>query len=319
MTGRIVKGVGNFFDVFVESGEFKNQIIRCNSKGIFRFERDSIKPLVGDAVEISINKNNKDEILGIIEKIHARKNFLIRPPAANLDILFIVAAIKSPAPAYFFIDKLTACAIYNNITPIIIVNKIDLLDNNEDCELYHIYNNAGFNTIKVSVISENEAGFNKIKQELHGKTSAFAGVSGTGKSSILNRIFHNLNLETGDLSEKIERGKHTTRTVELFRHDLDGFAADTPGFSMLDFDYIDVTKNKDNKDKESTRENLKDELISLFPDLCDYSDSGCKFRRCTHIKEDGCEVLRAVADGKVAKSRHESYASLYEYLKNKKV
>jgi ribosome biogenesis GTPase len=342
MYGRIVKGVREFFDVFVETGEFKDKIVRCNSKGIFRFERDSIRPLTGDAVEIEINKNNKDDTLGLIKKIHERKNFLIRPPVANLDILFIVSAVKSPAPAYFFIDKLTACAIYNDITPVIIANKIDLLDDGEKCELYDIYNSTEFKTIKVSAVSvseasnsvnsinsESEAGFDEIRQEMRGKICAFAGVSGAGKSSILNRLFKHLNLETGSLSEKIERGKHTTRSVELFRHDLDGYAADTPGFSMLDFDYIEVVKDKNKKEKskgneskqnkeakESMRENLRDELISLFPDLCDYSDSGCKYRRCTHTKEDGCKVLGAVSEGLLAKSRHESYVELYEYLKS---
>ena len=313
MRGRIVKGVGNFFDVFVESGEFNNQIIRCNSKGIFRFERESIKPLAGDSVEIAINKDNKGELLGIIQKIHGRKNFLNRPPVANLDILFIVAAVKSPPPAYFFIDKLTACAIYNDIEPVIIINKTDLLDEGVECELYDIYDNAGFKAVKVSAVLESGAGFDEIKQEMRGKICAFAGASGVGKSSILNRLF-GLNLETGGLSEKIGRGKHTTRTLELFRHDMDGFAADTPGFSMLDFDYIDV---KDRDIKESTREILKEGLIRVFPDLHEYAD-GCRYRGCTHLKEDGCGVLSAVAEGAAAKSRHESYTELYGYLKSGK-
>ena len=330
MQGRIVKGVRSFFDVFIEDGEFKGKTIRCNSKGIFRFDRDSIKPLVGDSVDISltkdvadvtdigINEDNKDEALGRIEKIHERKNFLSRPPIANLDLLFIVSAVKSPAPAYFFIDKLTAGAIYNYVEPIIIANKIDLLTPNEaeNCELYNIYTKADFKAIKLSATSVSDdscAGFEKLKQEMRGKICAFAGVSGAGKSSILNKLL-NKNLEIGELSEKIERGKHTTRTVELFRHDFDGFAADTPGFSMLDFDYVDI---KDRGIKESTREILKEELISVFPDLQEYAYD-CKYRRCTHLKEDGCKVITAVAAGLASKSRHDSYAELYEQQRGKK-
>ena len=325
MTGRIIKGVREFFNVFIEDGKFINQVIRCNSKGIFRFERDSIKPLVGDSVDIAmvkdvddvtITEKNKDEALGRIEKIHVRKNFLVRPPVANIDILFIVAAVKSPAPAYFFIDKLTACAFYNDIEPVIIVNKTDLLEPGENCGLYDIYERTGFRTIKLSAVSDGGTGFAEIKQELRGKTCAFAGVSGVGKSSILNKLFDNLNLKTGALSEKIERGKHTTRTVELFRHDLGGFVADTPGFSTLEFDYVDIW---DRKIKESTREILKEELMRVFPDLHEFGDEGrCKYRGCTHIKEDGCEVLAAVANGAVAKSRHDSYTELYEQFRSKK-
>ena len=326
--GIIVKGVKNFFDVFIESGEFAGQIIRCNSKGIFRFERDSIRPLVGDSVDISltkdinditevaINEENKDEALGRIEKIHERKNFLSRPPIANLDVLFIVSAVKSPAPAYFFIDKLTAGAIYNYIEPIIIANKIDLLAPDENCDIYDIYTKADIKTIKLSAtvdIAENDAGFEELKQEMCGKICAFTGVSGAGKSSILNKLL-NMNLETGVLSEKIERGKHTTRTVELFRHDWDGFAADTPGFSALDFSYVDI---KDRGIKESTREILKEELISVFPDLQEFAYD-CKYRRCTHLKEDGCKVIEAVTLGLASKSRHDSYSELYEQQRNKK-
>ena len=330
MFGRIVKGVGNFFDVFVESasendrgGEFKNQIVRCNSKGIFRFERDSIKPLVGDAVDISINKYNKDSTLGIIEKIHERKNFLSRPSVANLDILFIVASVKSPDPAYFFIDKLAACAVYNYIEPVIIANKTDLLDggkdSEKDCEveLYDIYKKAGFKAVKLSALTDADSpGFDEIRNELSGKICAFAGISGAGKSSILNKLF-GLNLKTGALSEKLERGRHTTRTVELFRHDIGGtggYVADTPGFSMLDFDYVDI---RDRGIKESTREILKEELIMLFPDLQEYAYS-CKYRGCTHLKEEGCAVASAVTKGLAVKSRHESYAELYEQLKGLK-
>ena len=329
MTGRIIKGVREFFDVYIEDGKFAGQIIRCNSKGVFRFERGSIRPLVGDAVDVALNRDvadvgitakNKAEALGRIEKIHGRRNFLVRPPIANLDILFIVAAVKAPAPAYYFIDKLTACAIYNKIEPVIIANKIDLLGDGEACGLYDIYSRAGFRTVRMSAVAEGEAGLDEIRQAMRGMTCAFAGVSGTGKSSILNRLFDGLDLKTGALSEKIARGKHTTRAVELFRHDMDGYAADTPGFSMLDFDYVDVGKNleKDKRDKDSSYDIIREELVHIFPDLFEYAYD-CRYRKCTHLREDGCRVLAAVAEGAVAGSRHESYVELYGYLDKKKV
>lgn len=313
MIGRIVKGVRDFFDVFIEEVAedrqergYKDKIIACNSKGVFR--KDNIKPLVGDIVEIEINPDSKNETIGVINKIYGRKNFLLRPPAANLDVLFIVAAVKSPAPAYYFIDKLTVTAVNNDIIPVIIINKIDMLDkidNHENSKLYNIYNKAGFKTIKISAqkMSADCREFDRIKEEMRGKICVFAGVSGVGKSSILNRLFPELNLDTGILSSRIERGKHTTRIVELFKNNLGGYVADTPGFSMLDFEnYDNISKNN---------------LIWGFPDLNRYA-LDCRYKKCTHIKEEGCEVLRAVAENKIPVSRHESYAALYEHLKKQK-
>ena len=325
MLGRIVKGVGNFFDVFVEKAEddslsefgheyqeykdnkeYKDKIIACNSKGVFR--KDNIKPLVGDIVEIEINPDNKDEVIGVINKIYDRKNYLLRPPIANLDVLFVVAAVKSPAPAYYFIDKLTVTAVNNNIVPVILINKIDLLDECGDIinsEIYNIYKKSGFKTSKVSAekMCSDVCDFNEIKDEMRGQICAFAGVSGAGKSSVLNKLFPDLELGTGSLSSKIDRGKHTTRVVELFKTDLGGYVADTPGFSMLDFENYDNIS--------------KDNLISGFPDLEKYAQE-CRYKKCTHTKEDGCEVLRAAAYNKIAHSRHESYAALYEQLKKQR-
>ncbi|MCL2773877.1 MAG: ribosome small subunit-dependent GTPase A [Oscillospiraceae bacterium] len=301
MRGRIVKGVGNFFDVYIEEDcELKDKIIACNSKGIFR--KDNIKPLVGDMVDIELNFGNKDETIGIINTIAERKNFLFRPPIANLDILFIVAAVKSPDPAYYFIDKLTVTAVDNDITPVIIINKIDLLDNSE---LYDIYKKAGFKTFKISAetMTPDRRELSEIKEEMRGRICAFSGVSGVGKSSVLNKIFPELKLDTGSLSNKIERGKHTTRVVELFKNGLDGYVADTPGFSMIDFEnYVNISK---------------DNLILDFPDLNQYA-TGCRYKKCAHIKEEGCEVLHAVEENKVAKERHESYTVLYDALKKQK-
>ena len=303
MLGRIVKGVGNFFDVCVEEeNEYKNKIIACNSKGVFR--KDHLKPLVGDIADIEINRENRDitETLGIINKICERKNSLKRPPVANVDILFIVTSVKSPAPSYFFIDKLTVTAVENEITPVIIINKTDLSPFDE---IYDIYTKANFKTIKINATNKNHEGFAEIKNEMRKKICVFAGSSGVGKSSILNGLFADLNLNTGDLSNRIERGKHTTRTVELFKNDLGGYAADTPGFGALDFE------------SEENIKIIKENLIFDFPDLILFSEN-CKYTKCTHIKEEGCKIVEAVNRGEISKSRHESYVTVYELLKNQK-
>lgn len=310
MIGRIIKGVKDFFDVYVEEdGEYKkykDKIIACNSRGFFRKDSVKLKPLVGDVVEIDINFEHRDktETVGIIKKIADRKNFLIRPPVANLDVLFIVASVKSPSPSYFFIDKLTVTAIENDITPVIIINKTDLITENDGISIYDIYSKAGFKTIKTSAILSETSGFEKIKSEMQDKICAFAGASGVGKSSILNILFKDLNLNIGLLSSKIERGKHTTRTVELFKNNLGGYAADTPGFGALDFE------NENYMPKEN--------LIFAFPDLFKYAEN-CKYTKCTHIREEGCKIVEAAQNGEISKSRHESYIAIYEILKSREI
>ena len=307
MLGRIVKGVKDFFDVCIEEeNEYKNKIIACNSRGVFRKDSLKLKPLAGDIVDIEINqdKRDKDETWGIIKKIGERKNFLQRPPVANLDVLFIVASVKSPSPSYFFIDKMTVTAVENEITPVIIVNKTDL--SGGDDEIYDIYAKAGFKTIKTSVTAEPAGtGFEEIKNEMRNKICVFAGSSGVGKSSILNKLFIDLNLDTGSLSSKISRGKHTTRTVELFKNNLGGYAADTPGFSALEFEPGDNNI-------------LKENLIFDFPDLFKYAEN-CRYTKCAHIKEDGCKVIEALNNNEISKTRHESYITVYELLKKQQV
>ncbi|MCL2813853.1 MAG: ribosome small subunit-dependent GTPase A, partial [Oscillospiraceae bacterium] len=269
MIGRIVKGVKEFFDVCVEEdNEYKNRIIPCNSKGAFRKDSLKLKPLAGDIADIEINRENRDEtqITGIITKIYERKNSLFRPPAANLDALFIVISVKSPSPSYFFTDKLTAAAVENDIVPIIVINKTDL--NPSDGLIYDIYSKTGFTTIKAS--AETKLGFEEIKEEMRNRICVFAGESGVGKSSLLNGLFGHLKLATGLLSGKTQRGKQTTRTVEFFKNDLNGYAADTPGFGVFDFEYSGHI--------------LKENLILDFPDLQKYAQD-CQYAKCAHIKE----------------------------------
>ena len=307
MLGRITKGIKEFFEVCIEEeNEFKNQTITCNYKGVFRKESINLRPLVGDLADVSINTEYRDETetFGIIEKIHERKNFLGRPPVANLDILFVVVSVKFPPPSYFFVDKLTATAVENDIIPAIIVNKTDLNSQQGD-EIYDIYKKTGFKTIKTSAIKQfkDYPGFGEIIEEMQGKICVFAGESGVGKSSILNALFDQFKLTTGDLSEKTKRGRHTTRTVELFKTGYGGYVADTPGFGSLDF--------------ETGQNMLKENLVFDFPDLLKYAQD-CRYTKCTHIKEEGCEIIAAVGRGELAKSRHESYVTLYEILKNRK-
>ena len=294
--------------MLVESGgEYKNKTVACNSKGVFRKDSIKLKPLVGDIADIEINQGQRDkaELWGIITGIHERKNTLIRPPLANMDVLFIVTSVKHPPPSYFFIDKLTVAAIENEITPVIIINKTDL--DPFDDEIYNTYSKTGFRTIKTSAVA-GTTGFDEIKDAMRGVVCAFAGASGVGKSSVLNCLFGSLDLDVGELSGKIERGRHTTRTVELFRHELGGYAADTPGFGALEFE---------NDDKNNCI--LEENLILNFPDFEKYA-ANCKYGGCTHIREEGCGVIEAVVCGNAAKSRHESYVAIYEALKivNKK-
>ena len=269
MVGRIIKGVKDFFHVYIEEGgEYKDTVIACNSRGVFRKESVRLRPLAGDIAEIEINREqrDKDETWGIIKKIASRKNSLSRPPVANIDILFIVVSVKQPAPSYFFTDKLTVAALENEITPVIVINKTDLAP--DENEIYDIYSNAGFKAIKTSAATG--AGLDEIKNEMQGKVCVFAGASGVGKSSVLNCLFGDLNLGVGGLSERIERGKHTTRTVEFFKNGPGGYAADTPGFGALDFE------NEDDM--------LKENLIFDFPDFEKYMGS-CK---AIQIRTGGC-------------------------------
>ncbi len=287
MTGLVIKAISGFY--YVSAGD---SVYECRARGAFR--KDGFSPLVGDTVDFSADAMCK----GVIEKIHPRKNSLVRPAIANLDKLFIVSSYVTPAPNLLIIDRLTAICHFYSITPIIVFNKCDL----GDFSVYkEIYEKSGYTTLVVSAKSGD--GIELLKKELEGCVSAFTGNSGVGKSSLLNVLFPMLNLQTGEVSDKLGRGRHTTRHTELFEHSFGGYVADTPGFSSLDTQYLSLE--------------FKDSLAECFPDFSEYL-SGCRFADCAHIGEKGCSVAAAVENGKIQKSRFESYKAVFNELKDLK-
>lgn len=284
MTGIIIKGIGGFY--YVEAG---GAVYECKARGVFRKKR--ITPAIGDRVEIEV-KNGK----GSITEIHERKTLLLRPAAANIDAMMLVIAAASPDPNLFLADKMLINAEVNGIKPIICINKTDLADYEE---IQDIYKKAGYEVVAVS--AETETITDMLMPYLRGKTTAFAGLSGVGKSTILSQLTGG-KLETGEVSEKIQRGRHTTRHVELFKLAEDTFVLDTPGFSSLEItDISDITES---------------ELADCFPEIAGVS--GCRFRGCSHINEPDCAVKEKLERGEIAPSRYESYKQLYEILKNTK-
>ena len=302
--GKVVKGLGGLYEVRIDEGDSVSRLA-CRAKGVLK--RDEEKVLIGDNVKVSIDDSTPDGI--IISNILERKNSLIRPPLANLDYLFIVFAAAKPTPVIETVDKLVAIATHNSITPVIVITKSDLQSSAAE-EYADIYRLAGIPTFITS--SEAGEGIAELSQYIKervvdGKTSAFAGASGVGKSTLMNALFPNLTLATAEISRKIERGRHTTRHVEIF--DIDstsntGFLADTPGFSLIDFARFDFFS--------------LDELLPTFPELVPYVGK-CRYADCAHVGEgeDECAVARAVSEGKIAPTRLESYRSIYRVLKEK--
>lgn len=287
MIGIIIKALSSFYYV-----EAEGCVYECKARGNFR--KSGFSPLVGDRVEME----TLDEKHGVINKISERKNSLKRPNVANIDKLFIVSSFSTPAPNTYIIDKITAIARYNNIEPIIVFNKSDMGDFSE---FERIYKNAGFKTYVVS--AQNGDGLDALKQELKDCISAFTGNSGVGKSSILNNFFGGESIAVGDVSEKLGRGRHTTRHIQAYRLGFGGYVVDTPGFSSIEHDNTDY--------------NFKENLAECFPDFGD-KIYACKFTSCTHTKEKGCKVLESVENGEIEPTRHESYIKIFEDLKDLK-
>lgn len=286
--GRIIKSLGGFY--YVADSEQKGNIIECRARGAFR--QQNVKPCVGDWAQVELTPQGK----GYVVEIEERKNSLVRPPLANLDQLVLVVSIADPAPNAFVLDKLIAIAEYQEIEPIIVITKCDLADPEEFAQ---IYRKAGFTVLETKSLQHE--GIESVMEILKDKTSAFCGNSGAGKSTLLNAIDPRLSLDTGDISQKLGRGRHTTRHVELYELPSGGFVADTPGFSAVDLEKFQII--------------LKDELAGCFREMRQY-EGKCRFRGCSHTKEAGCAVLEAVKNGEISQSRHQSYLNLYELAKN---
>lgn len=282
--GIITKLVGGFY--YVEAAE---KIYECKARGAFRVKGNA--PCVGDYVEIGIPSDG----YCVIEKVLPRKNRLVRPALANIDRLVIVASVTSPVPNTLIIDKMIATAVYKKIEPMLVISKTDL--KNAD-ELYRIYSNSG---IKTLCYSSTDFDSDELKaQILTEGITAFTGNSGVGKSTLLNSMFPHLSIETGDISQKLGRGRHTTRTVELHKCGI-GYVADTPGFSTVDLQRYEIIK--------------KDELADCFTEFEIYLGD-CRFTSCSHTKELGCAVLEALKEGEIEKSRHDSYVAMYNEVKD---
>ena len=282
--GIILKGIGGFYYV-----EAAGEIYECKAKGIFR--KDGIKPLAGDRVTISVNTNAENTLA----VIHPRTSELTRPPVANIDRLFIASSTVEPKPVLFIIDKLTAIAVDKDIEPIVVFTKCDMADGEEYAA---IYRKVGIRAYCVSAVTGE--GVDDIKKELEGHISAFCGNSGVGKSSLLNVIEPSLELKTAEISEKLGRGKHTTRHSELFRL-CGGYVADTPGFASIvseDSEFI-------------VKENLPFAFKEFQPHL-----GNCRFSTCLHMKDKGCEIIKAVENGEIPVSRHESYCMMMNQVKD---
>ncbi len=304
--GKILKGVGGLYTVRLTAQDGSSEMITCRARGVFRHLSQS--PLPGD--DVTVVREDTPGEKGANDVIHAigeRKNALIRPPLANLDYLFVTMAAASPDPVLFTVDKLISIAEYNRIEPIIVITKSEL---NPDyaSKLETIYRTSGFTVFSLS--ARENLGIEPLKhfvsEKMNHKIAAFAGASGIGKSTLMNTLFPNLNLNTFEVSPKIRRGRHTTRETELFplSDSADcGYIADTPGFSMLDFERFDFFE--------------KEDLPTTMREFLPYIGQ-CRYTKCSHTKEEGCAILNALHEGKISPSRHASFVELYNILKQKK-
>ncbi|MBP1888559.1 ribosome biogenesis GTPase [Clostridium moniliforme] len=286
MKGKIIKGIGGFYYIKTDEG-----IIECKARGKFRHK--SLKPIVGDNVEIKI-ENGK----GTIEDIEERSSELIRPTVANVTQAFVVFAIKNPDLNFDLLNRFLVLCESNNIKVVVALNKIDLVNDEEREELKQKINSIGYEVLFIN--AKKGIGIEELKNRLEGNVTVLCGPSGAGKSTLINTLTERSHMETGSVSEKIGRGKHTTRHSELIDV-LNGYIVDTPGFSTLDVNFIE-------------KENLK----YCFPDFEEYNDK-CKYRGCLHYKEPGCAVKEAVENGEINKYRYEFYIrTLEEILKGRK-
>ncbi|MCI8522647.1 MAG: ribosome small subunit-dependent GTPase A [Lachnospiraceae bacterium] len=290
MQGKIIKGIAGFYYVHVEG----HGVYECKAKGIFR--KEHVKPLVGDDVDVDVL--DEKEKLGNIRRILPRKSALIRPAVANVDQALILFAIVKPDPNFNLLDRFLIRMERQNLPTIICFNKQDIATSEEKDSLRSAYESCGYQVLFISVL-ENE-GVESVRKLLFGKTTTLAGPSGVGKSSLINKLSPMANMETGAISEKIERGRHTTRHSEIIALGEETYIVDTPGFTSLDISEI-----------------TKEELGGYYPEFLQY-EPACKFRGCAHMSEPSCGVKEAVETGKISRVRYENYRMLYQELKEVK-
>lgn len=290
MQGKIIKGIAGFYYIHT----MDDRIYECKAKGVFRNQK--IKPLVGDNVEMDII--SEVELIGNVVDILPRKNELIRPAVANIDQTLVVFASLSPEPNFNLLSRFLVMMDWNEIPTIICFNKADQVDEEELTRLTGIFEKSGAKVVVTSVVT-NE-GINELKKLLIGKTTALAGPSGVGKSSILNAIFPDANSRTGNISEKINRGKHTTRHTEIFHVDNETYIMDTPGFTSLDY------------------ANIEDVNLHYYFNEFEPYEGKCRFNGCVHVNEPDCKVKEALAHGEISQIRYDIYLEMYNELKAKR-
>jgi ribosome biogenesis GTPase len=295
MKGRIIKGIAGFYYVYIPG----RGLYECKAKGIFR--KRGQKPLVGDVVEMSVI--NEEKKIGNVDRILTRQNELIRPAVANVDQALVVFAAASPTPDRNLLDRFLVMMEYQDLPSIIVFNKIDLADPEKLSDLVKTYEKAGYPVLTASV--KEKRGLSEIRKVLEGKTTTVAGPSGVGKSSLINSLQSGIQMETGEISKKIARGKNTTRHAQIIplhtrKEEEETYIVDTPGFSSV-----------------LIPEMKKESLDDCFPEFHDYIPN-CRFKECAHIHEPDCAVKEAVSTGAIAKSRYDNYLLLYEEIKNRR-
>lgn len=284
MQGIVTKLIGGTYSVCAS-----DTIYECKARGVFR--KKGISPVCGDNVEIEMQGD-----IAVITKVLERKSFIVRPPLANLDCLVLVNSVVSPSVNLELVDKFSAVAVHKGIEPIIVFTKTDL---KQADKLYEIYESCGFKTF---CINNNEKGDAlPLKRYLQGKISAFTGNTGVGKSSLINNMFGKILVDTNEISQKLGRGKHTTRHTELYPIEGGGYIADTPGFSTFETNRYEIIK--------------KEELQYCFPEFDEYLGK-CRFLDCTHTSEPDCAVIQAVEEGTIKPTRYQSYKKMYEEAKS---
>lgn len=286
MTGKIIKGIAGFYYVWCEN----DRLYECKAKGIFR--KDNVKPLVGDDVEIQVLDEEKR--LGNLEKILPRRNSLIRPAVANVDQAMVIFAMADPIPNLNLLDRFLVMMEWQEIDTVICFSKQDIVSEEEEKKLQDIYEKCANRVLSIS--NTEQTGIGQVRETLRGKTTVLAGPSGVGKSSLVNLIYPDAESETGEISGKIGRGKHTTRHSELFYVEKGTFLFDTPGFSSLHVPEVE-----------------KEELYQYFTEFAPYQGL-CKYQPCSHIHEPGCVVKEKLEKGEICRSRYENYVQMYEEL-----